>query len=134
MIYESIPGGPALLAWFGQEPSFHDAEILSINLVDQPEHAPGPRLDHPNQVDDHGYLVLDRHTVVTFTLEDIMDVQLDGFSPQNVISGLRLQWRLIVAEASLWRGLSRRTTLQIELEPCYGLDSVIRAKRVSIAS
>ncbi|WP_245424543.1 hypothetical protein [Rhizobium sophoriradicis] len=32
MTYEKIAGGPELLAWFGQKPTFHDAEILSLSL------------------------------------------------------------------------------------------------------
>jgi hypothetical protein len=90
--YASIPGGLDLVAWFGRVPSFHDAEIVSLSL-----HRRAPSMlnihawNMTKEVDDHGYFVLDRHAVVTFILEDIMDLQLDGFSHQNVIGGLCLR-------------------------------------------
>src|SRR6476660_3432162 len=31
-IYDVVPGGADLMRWFGQVPSFHDAEILSLHL------------------------------------------------------------------------------------------------------
>lgn len=38
-----------------------------------------------------GAFVLDRLAIVTFTLSGVMDLQLDGFGIQNVISGLVLR-------------------------------------------
>jgi hypothetical protein len=29
----SVPGGQALIDWFGRTPRFHDAELLEINLA-----------------------------------------------------------------------------------------------------
>ena len=43
-----------------------------------------------SKIDPHGYSILDKHAVVTFILEDIFDLQLDGFSPQNVLGSLEL--------------------------------------------
>ncbi len=62
-----------------------------------------------------------------------MDVQLDGFSPQNVISGLKLQWATDRGRGQFMAWPQSADDIEIELEPCYGLDGVIRAKRVSIA-
>ncbi|MBY5817414.1 hypothetical protein HFN60_17470 [Rhizobium leguminosarum] len=93
MTYEKIPGGPELLAWFGQKPTFHDAEILSLALnrtgISELKIRGWIGTD---AVDQDGYRVLDKHAVVTFTFEDIMDLQLDGFSRQNVINGLVLRY------------------------------------------
>jgi hypothetical protein len=91
-IYASIPGGPDLLTWFGRVPSFHDAEIVNLSLYRRAQstlrvHA----WNITNEVDDRGYFVLQKHAVVAFTLEDILDIQLEGFSHQNVIFGLRLR-------------------------------------------
>ena len=63
------------MRWFGQVPSFHDAEILSLHL-----HRKGPsvlRLHgwiNTGEVGQSGYFVLDRHAVVTFTLSEVMDL------------------------------------------------------------
>jgi hypothetical protein len=130
-IYEEVPGGTDLVRWFGQVPSFHDAEILSLHL-----HRKGPsvlRLHgwiNTGEVGQSGYFVLDRHAVVTFTLSEVMDLQLDDFSNQNVIFGLILRRAPNRPE----RGLldPRPQDIEIELKPCYGLSGLIRARAVSI--
>jgi hypothetical protein len=75
-LYAGIPGGPELLAWFGRVPSFHDAEIVRVVLN---RRAPSTLSIHvwnlTDQVDPQGYFILDRHAVVTFELEDVLDVQ-----------------------------------------------------------
>jgi hypothetical protein len=134
-IYVSIPGGPDLVAWFGHVPSFHDAEIVSLNLN---RRAPSTLSLHAwnttREVDDRGYLILDRHAVVTFTLEDMLDLQLDGFSPQNVIGGLRLRRAPERPDRRrfYWHDPSPND-YEIELEPCFGLDGLIRCRKVSVA-
>ena len=32
-ILRELPGGPELIAWYGEVPSFHDAEIVAIDLL-----------------------------------------------------------------------------------------------------
>ena len=133
-IYDAVPGGPELLRWFGQTPTFHDAEILSLELRRKGQSF--LRLHgwiNTGQVGPDRFFVLDRHAIVTFALEGVMDMRLDGFSRQNVIYGLILRRAPDRPE--------RRNTLslkplpediEIELEPCYGLEGFIRARSVSI--
>jgi hypothetical protein len=133
-IYDEVPDGPELVSWFGQEPSFHDAEILSLCLRRKGRSvlrlhgwimtgATGP----------DGHCVLDRHAVVTFTLDGVMDLQLDGFSTQNVIGGLILRRAPHRPERGDYLALKPLPQdVEIELEPCYGLDGFIRARSVSI--
>lgn len=133
-IYDAVPGGADLVRWFGRVPDFHDAEILSLDLRRK-----GPsvlRLHgwiNTGAVEPNGYYVLDRHAIVTFTLTDVMDLQLDGFSIQNVISELVLRRAPHRPER---RGYLAHDPLpqdiEIELQPCYGLDGRIRARSVSI--
>lgn len=133
-IYDEVPGGPELLRWFERVPSFHDAEIVGLDLR---RHGPSILRVHgwvgTDKVDERGYIVLDKHAVVTFTLEDIMDLQLDGFSHQNVISGLKLQRATERGRAEYYPLPPSPDDIEIELEPCFGLDGIIRAKRVSIS-
>jgi hypothetical protein len=107
-VYASIPGGSNLIAWFGQVPDFHNAEIVSFGLR---RRAPSMLVLHAwnvtSEADDRGHFVLDKHAVVTFALEDIIDLQLNGFSHQNVILGL-------------------------QLEPNSGLNGIIRCRRVLV--
>ena len=131
-IYDAVPGGSELVRWFGREPSFHDAEILSLYLRRKGRSI--LRLHgwiNTGAVGPDGYYVLDRHAIVTFTLDGVMDLQLDGFSVQNVIGGLILRRAPDRPER---RGYFEPLPqdIEIELEPCYGLDGLIRARSVSI--
>jgi hypothetical protein len=80
-----------------------------------------------------GYYVLDRHAIVTFTLNGVMDLQLDGFSIQNVIGGLVMRRAPDRPERRGYLALDPLPEdIEIELEPCYGLNGTIRARSVSI--
>ena len=135
MLYAEIPGGSDLIAWFGHVPSFHDAEIVQLSL-----HRRAPSIlsihawNMTREVDDRGYFVLDRHAVVTFALEDILDLQLDGFSHQNVIFGLRLRRAPERPDRRPFYWLDPSPNdYEIELEPCFGLDGKIRCRRISMS-
>ena len=133
-IYDAVPGGAKLVRWFGRVPSFHDAEILSLCL--RRKGLSILRLHGwimTGAVGPGGYAVLDRHAVVTFTLDGVMDLQLDGFSVQNVIGGLILRRAPDRPERRGYLALKPLPQdIEIELEPCYGLDGLIRARSVSI--
>lgn len=117
-----------------QVPSFHDAEILSLELRRK-----GPsvlRLHgwiNTGAVGGDGYYMLDRHAIVRFVFDGIMDLQLEGFSRQNVIGGLILRRALDRPERRHHLALDPTPQdIEIELEPCYGLDGLIRARAVTI--
>ena len=131
-IYAEVPGGPELLAYFGRMPAFGDAEILSLYLD----------RDGTSSLRVHGWVVVDRageaearerHAVVTFALHGIMDLHLDGFSVQNVIAGLILRRAPDRPERRGYLALPPSPQdIEIELEPCYGLDGLIRARSVAV--
>ena len=133
-IYANIQGGPNLLAWFGHIPDFHDAEIVSFGLR---RRAPSMLVIHAwnrtNEADARGHRILDRHAIVTFALEDIVDLQLNGFSHQNVISGLHLRRAPARPDRRPFYGLDPSPSdYEIELEPCFGLDGMIRCRRILV--
>jgi hypothetical protein len=133
-VYEGIPGGLDLVTWFGHVPGFHDAEIVSLMLN---RGAPSAINIHAwnttQQTDERGFLVLEKHAVVTFVFEDIIDLHLDGFSCQNVIFGLQLR---VVAEHPDRGALDGRdappSIYEMELEPCFGLSGIIRCRKISV--
>jgi hypothetical protein len=70
LIYDEVAGGADLMRWFGQVPSFHDAEILKLVLCRK-----GRSFLHLHNWTNTGavgqdrYYILDRHAIVTFTLK-----------------------------------------------------------------
>jgi hypothetical protein len=134
MIYDNVSGGPELLAWFGEEPTFHDAEVISLSLS---RTGPSELKIHgwiaTDDVDPNGYIVLDKHAIVTFSLEGVMDLQLDGFSGQNVVGGLVLRYATDRGRSGYYPMPEDPRDIEIELIPCYGLDGFIRAKKVALS-
>ena len=133
-IYLDIPGGREIVEWFGIAPTFHDAEIVSLDL--RRRAASRLRLHYwrrSREVDEHGHYVLDRHAVITFILQDILDLQLDGFSPQNVVFGLILKRAPPRPDRKHFCAFDPSPNdYELELEPCYGLNGLIRCRKVSV--
>lgn len=131
-IYASIPGGPEMLAWFDGTPSFHDAEIVSLVLNRRSQSYISIHFWNVDRGSD-SYFHSTKHAVVTFELADIYDLQLDGFSHQNVISELIVSHDESDPERTPYHSLpAGKMDFEIKLEPCYGLDGYIRCKRVAI--
>jgi hypothetical protein len=137
-VLNSIPGGPELLAWFGYVPSFHDAEIIDLHLN---RAGPSTLRIHTWDMDpDHRtgeWPPFTKYVIVTFVLEEIIRLDLEDFSPQNVIMGLELKRvkEEIPSFGMTW--LDKPPTspefYEIHLVPLYGLAGTIRARRVSIS-
>lgn len=87
-ILETIPGGSEVIEWFGGWPEFGDAEVLELRLVRRGKSL----LRVSAEVSEAGKWRGPpfKHAVFDFTLRDMIDVYLDGFSHQNVIGGLTL--------------------------------------------
>jgi hypothetical protein len=134
-LYAGIPGGPELIAWFGEVPRFHDAEIVSLSIN---RRAPSILRIHNWATkfveEPPSGLIFDRHAVVTFTLEDIVDLQLTSFSHQNVILGLLLTRAPDRPDRRPFYGApSSPDDYELQLEPCYGLHGLIRCRKVSVS-
>jgi Immunity protein 50 len=115
-----VPGADQVVAWFGHWPSFHDAEILEINLKRKGRSWLRLRVfETTSEVDSQGQLILDRHAVVTFWLERVGDLELADFSVLNVIFGLQV--------APVANGF------RVTLAPCYGVNGYIEAAQVSVS-
>lgn len=118
----AVPGGGKLLEWFGgRVPSFHDAEVLELEL--HREKARCRIKIHTfrmtPEVDDKGFFILDKHVLVSFRLEGVINLEFNDFNEQNVIYGLALS----------------RTADQgyrLELDPCHGLFGFVEAQSLTI--
>lgn len=77
-----IPGGKALIDWFGRVPRFHDGELLEVVLSGTGKGTGLLRIHAWNmtdEVDAQGYVVLDKHAVVTLALEGVSRVDCTDF-------------------------------------------------------
>jgi hypothetical protein len=116
---DEVAGSQALIEWFGRWPSFHDGEILSLSL----NRSGSSRVrihtwEMTTEVDAKGYFILRKHVIVSFFLDGLTDLELNGFSPQNVIFGLSVQ--------------RSESGLQLRLDPCYGIAGTLTADAIRV--
>lgn len=126
--WRAIPGGDALIAYFGHIPMFHDGEITQVVLN---------RLStstisiHIWGTDDFDPV---RHAVVTLSIDDIIDLQLENFSPQNVIGDVIIR---PLPQRDDRRPFYYRdwkeSDVEIEMFAIFGLNGIVRAGSVSVA-
>jgi hypothetical protein len=117
-----VSGAEAVAAWFGEWPSFHDAEVIALHLERD-----GPSFlkirtwlmtGETEKRDGKRFYRTHKHATVTFELLEIMDLELAGFSSQNVIFVLRID-----RESEFFR---------LTLSPCYGMAGHIDAKTINV--
>lgn len=87
----SVPGGQAVTDWFGGIPSFHDGYVLGTSLEAR---GMGVVRVHgwntTDQVGSDGYLILEKHAVVTFTLGNVTKVNIVDFDLVGIVGCLSL--------------------------------------------
>jgi hypothetical protein len=98
-----IEGIEKLTCIFGRWPSFHDAEVVALHLwrgdsMTERTHPRFPVLtteihlwELTNEIDARGYYVLRNHTLTTIRFHDVLNLEIKGFSNQNVIFGLSIE-------------------------------------------
>lgn len=117
--FPEVPGATELFDWFGFWPTFHDGEVLSLHLDRAgPSHLRVHTWERTNELDSRGYHVVRKHVIVTFILEQISELELDGFSQQNVLAELTLTQDPDGCRLKMW--------------PCYGISGQIKAASVRI--
>jgi hypothetical protein len=124
-VLPDIPGGAALVEWYGRVPNFHDGFVLSTRLAsDGPSEIRIHTWRMTSQTDERGYFILDKHAVVTFALEDILEVNL------NKISAIGCIMQLDVT--------TTRDGFEVRWEDVSGaggpgIEGSIRARRLSVS-
>ena len=107
----NISGADAVVAWFGEWPTFHDSEIVTPH-IDRELKRSFVRVrafTRSNRTDTHGHFLRERDALVVFEFTGIRSVELHGEDAdvQNVIAGLRID--------EIDNGY------RMQLWPCYGL-------------
>jgi hypothetical protein len=118
-VTDEVPGSSELIRWFGYWPSFHDAEVLELQL-----HRTGHStirihtFEATSNVNGQGFFICTKHVIVDFLLEGLKNLHLDYFNGQNVISGLDL----------------KQTTdgYELTLEGCHGVEGTLTADRIRV--
>ncbi|PZO03177.1 MAG: hypothetical protein DCF30_03355 [Hyphomicrobiales bacterium] len=134
-LWMSLPGGNDVIEWFGRVPDFHDAEIISLHLDRGGPSRLAIHFFKLQQSITHSKGVMEPtgDAIVTFELDYIVDLNLDGFGHQNVIYGLKLtRADADPARAPYYAIDHSPLDYEIELEPCYGLGGKIRARTVRL--
>lgn len=108
----TLDGSQAVIQWFGAWPSFHDAEVIYLQLARTGRSV--LRL-YPYRPD--------KPAMVDFILEKVTDLELADFSSQNVIFSLGVETVVDQTEEKATR---------LTLGPCYGLAGWIDAKHVRV--
>ena len=115
-ILRDIPGGAALIDWFGCVPHFHDAVLLEIVLNSKGRstlriHA----WQMTDKLDARGYFVLDKHIVVTILLEEVTYIALSDYDLPGIIFDFEVT----------------RTDegVQLAWDGSYGVEGTLRAKK-----
>ena len=111
-ILRDLPGGKALLSWFGCVPRFHDANLLEINLLsDRPS-----AWTMTDQTDARGHFILDKHVTVTIFLDEVTQVSLNDFNLRGIIGTMEI---IRIDDA-----------YQVAWDVAYGVEGSIRAKQM----
>ncbi len=126
----SVPGFAELVAYCnGGWPCFHDSEILSLHLnrtgisklaIDLLHSGVFPPEYKQNAIAANHHLCFTPREpiVITFELEEIDELELNGFSHQNVIGDLSLEPAKLGFLLKLW--------------PCCGLSGWLHAGKVRV--
>ena len=135
--YEFIAEHEKLIAHFGLWPSFHDAEVHSLNLHRPAQTATGrniPTLELQlrgwvlkQEISDAGFYKLHGDAIVHFQFEGVFDLQIEGFNNQNVLSSMNLE---LVDDP----GIAGNSALKVELEHCYEFEASFKARAARIIS
>ena len=127
-VLEHIAGADRLTSRFGGWPSFHDAEV--VRLVLDRRGANGPSADlvvhawlKTDKVDDRGYYVREKHTLVRFFFERITAIELSEFNHQNVLFGLDVAEEMVEGERAF----------RVTLDSSYGLSGSLVCGHIVIA-
>jgi hypothetical protein len=126
--YKDIAGAERLVERFGDWPSFHDAEVIRVVFDRRGENRPTAELlVHvwlmTNSVDERGYYVLEKHTLVRFVFERIVEIQLSEFNRQNVLFDLEISPETVDGAPAY----------RVTLTTSYGLEGWVVCGRIVVA-
>lgn len=129
----SIRGSDLLTSVFGCWPSFHDAEVVRLELVRAPASAGGPGVladvhafEMTKEVGADGHFILRHHVLVGFRFSGVHELRLGGWNHQNVLNGLSIE--------DIQSGQFDELKFAVRFDGCWGVDAAFLCRDVAIES
>jgi len=117
---DQLEGGAALCAWCEDEPVFHDAHVVALSINQGGESRMTANILRLGPgVDAEGYFVVSKRASVTFTLTDLIEVDLREFAEAIILDGLDLD--------------ADETGVTLVWKSAYGAWGRIKARKVGVA-
>ena len=133
-VFAALPGGPAVIDWFGFVPSFHDAELDCLSVANGTASLTLKTFRMTGAVDATGVYVLGKHARVTLDLFDVTGLSLKGNAASVLIElGVR---RIDAAPSGFDTCEGPRTgDVEVSFESSYGLmgSIYVRGVRFSVS-
>jgi hypothetical protein len=126
-VLAEITNSGVVAAVFGEWPSFHDGEIISV-LLERGAHSPFLEVkvhlfQRTTDIDRDGHFVNKNHTLVTLRFRDIGFVEVEGFNNQNVIRELLIS-----------REEQNPSRFSVEFTSNYGLTASFQCSGIAVVS
>jgi hypothetical protein len=122
----TLEGVDSLVRLYGRLPTFHDGELTDLALRRDGTSSVRIRIPYPD-IFAHGGVF------VTIEIGEIVDVSLEGFSPQNVLGDLYVTPAMPDAMREAHSGDRRAGDFRIELEPIYGIGGFVVGRGLKVA-
>ena len=129
--FASLPGGQAVIDWFGFVPDFHDGTVDRLELSGRDALLAIKASIMTNKVDAKGYYVPDRHALVTLRIKSITGLKLEG-DAGSVISELMIRRLPETPNRSDWQtcGSPVQGDIEIAFDTAIGLYGSIFGKQL----
>lgn len=118
---------------FGRWPSFHDAEVVSIELMRESAGISEPSLrakihvfETTPEIDDRGFYVLKNHVVVTFLFRGIDESAVSDFNQQNALRDLVI---IDISSRQL-----EKLKFQVHFSSLFGVEAEFKCRSVEVES
>jgi hypothetical protein len=123
---EFIVNAEKVSSIFGEWPTFHDAEVLTLILNRGMPHDFKTSMlvrvwtfkVHRDQTDSKGYYKTTDHSIVTFRFDEPDELNLQGFNHQNVL--FDITFKLV------------DTMVDVTFEGIYGVHTTFRCQKVTV--
>lgn len=120
-VFAALPGADGLIAKYGRVPTFHDGEVDSVHLTKNGVSKIVVVINWPD-------IFGTDKIVVTITANQVIDIALEGYSPQNVIQEL---WVRVPSSQPGYEALPG--DVELEMEPIYGVGGTLRLRDAKVS-